>query len=123
MESTAPITQASLLDRQSKSIATLLQRFENIVALASVDDAPLPSTAVATYQIEVHTAALRQIRAAEDLCALTRAMKEMWLFGPLAPLGLGARERAVERGVESDVRAVAGVLEGLLRERGEEGLN
>ncbi|MCJ1392668.1 hypothetical protein MMC18_005538, partial [Xylographa bjoerkii] len=50
------------------------------------------------------------VRAAEDILALTRALKEAWLFGRLDTLGRGERVGAEEsaRGVLAGLRALAG---------------
>ncbi|MCJ1316735.1 hypothetical protein MMC15_002056 [Xylographa vitiligo] len=101
-------TSAALLDRANAPIAQLLRRFENIIALAPISTPSLTPTAVETYQMEVETAAL--VRAAEDILALTRALKEAWLFGRLDTLGTGAVLGAEEsaRGVVAGLRALAG---------------
>lgn len=50
---------------------------------------------------------------AEDILTLTRQMKELWLFGPLNTLG----ESRVHEKTEEDAKAVAEMLERLLKER------
>jgi Surfeit locus protein 5 subunit 22 of Mediator complex len=59
--------------------------------------------------MQVETAAL--IRAAEDLTALTRRLKELWLFGQLNTLG----PSAVDGRVEAKAREVAELMENVLR--------
>ncbi|CAK97148.1 hypothetical protein An12g04580 [Aspergillus niger] len=61
------------------------------------------STAVETYQLDVESTAL--VRAAEDILALTRTMKETWLFGKLDTLG--EDEADVKRREELEMNAEA----------------
>ncbi|GKZ82394.1 hypothetical protein AnigIFM56816_007206 [Aspergillus niger] len=110
--------------RINTNISQLLQRFENIMATATVSS-PHPlaiytnriitnpeiqtestshtSTAVETYQLDVESTAL--VRAAEDILALTRTMKETWLFGKLDTLG--EDEADVKRREELEMNAEA----------------
>lgn len=69
-------------------------------------------TANETYQMQVETAGL--IRAAEDLTALTRRLKELWLFGQLDTLGPSAAEGRAD----AKAREVAALTEGVLRSGG-----
>ncbi|KAJ5151199.1 uncharacterized protein N7482_010451 [Penicillium canariense] len=99
----APINETHM-NRINQDISQLLQRFENIMATATVNNPSHTATAVETYQLDVESTAL--IRAGEDILSLTRAMKEIWLFGKLDTLG--EDEHDVKRGkkLEEDVRAV-----------------
>ena len=56
-----------------------------------------------------------QVRTAEDILALTREMKAMWLFGALRKLGEGEEEDGM--GVDSE--AVAALIRGILSTKGE----
>lgn len=58
-----------------------------------------------------------QIRAAEDILALTRTMKETWLFGKLDTLGEDERDVQRREKLEKDVLAVQKAVEegGLLK--------
>lgn len=58
-----------------------------------------------------------QIRAAEDILALTRTMKETWLFGKLDTLGENDRDVQRREKLEKDVLAVQNAIEegGLLK--------
>ncbi|KAL8912395.1 MAG: hypothetical protein Q9171_002581 [Xanthocarpia ochracea] len=88
--------------RATTNISTLIRRFENIIEYKPGDR---NAAAVDAYKMEVETAAL--IRAAEDILSLTRAMKEMWLFGKLQTVGTNkVEERAEENamGVEEGLR-------------------
>jgi hypothetical protein len=71
---------------------TLMKRFESIAQLApmrkpfesnpsKIDEKDRTQAAAEAYQIETHASSM--IRAAEDLAALTRSLKEAWLFGQL----------------------------------------
>ncbi|KAJ5921162.1 hypothetical protein N7466_009488 [Penicillium verhagenii] len=105
-----PLTRAPSTDRINTDISQLLQRFENIMATATVDNPSYTSTAVETYQLDVESTAL--IRAAEDILALTRTMKETWLFGKLDTLGEDARDVQRREKLENDVLAVQKAVEG-----------
>ncbi|KAI5801636.1 surfeit locus protein 5 subunit 22 of mediator complex-domain-containing protein [Peziza echinospora] len=69
------------IERVNTNVAALNKRFESIVQLAPIDGKEKGVTASEVFQIEVHAAAM--IRATEDLLALTRSLKEAWLFGQL----------------------------------------
>ncbi|KAF8430017.1 surfeit locus protein 5 subunit 22 of mediator complex-domain-containing protein [Tirmania nivea] len=86
-----PVNQRTLLliDRVNYDILTLNKRFENIINLAPIDGKDKNITASEVFQIEVHATAM--IRAAEDLLALTRSLKEAWLFGQLGTTGNAER--------------------------------
>ncbi|KAL8925226.1 MAG: hypothetical protein Q9172_002331 [Xanthocarpia lactea] len=93
-------------ERATTNISTLIRRFENIIEYKPGDR---NAAAVDAYKMEVETAAL--IRAAEDILSLTRAMKEMWLFGKLQTVGTNeVEERAEENatGVEEGLRKLMG---------------
>lgn len=51
-----------------------------------------------------------QIRAAEDILALTRTMKETWLFGKLDTIGEDERDVKRREKLEEDVKAVKGAM-------------
>jgi hypothetical protein len=53
-----------------------------------------------------------QIRAAEDILALTRTMKEAWLFGQLDTLGENERDIERREKLEADVQAVKKAIDG-----------
>ncbi|KAJ5132014.1 hypothetical protein N7448_006172 [Penicillium atrosanguineum] len=109
------LTQSHYADRINADISQLLQRFENIMATATVDNPSYTATAVETYQLDVESTAL--IRAAEDILALTRTMKETWLFGKLDTLGEDDRDVQRREKLEKDVLAVQNAIEegGLLK--------
>ena len=52
-----------------------------------------------------------QIRAAEDILALTRTMKELWLFGKLDTLGEDERDVKRREDLERDAVAVKNAIE------------
>ncbi|KAJ5171883.1 hypothetical protein N7492_004476 [Penicillium capsulatum] len=96
-------------DRINADISQLLQRFENIMATATAENPSYASTAVETYQLDVESTAL--VRAAEDILALTRTMKETWLFGKLDTLGENERDVQRREELEKNVQAVQKVIE------------
>ncbi|KAJ5888668.1 surfeit locus protein 5 subunit 22 of mediator complex-domain-containing protein [Penicillium taxi] len=103
-------TAKALHYRINTDISQLLQRFENIMATATVENSSYTSTAVETYQLDVESSAL--IRAAEDLLSLTRIMKETWLFGKLDTLGEDERDVERREKLEKDLVAVEKSVEG-----------
>ncbi|KAJ6028051.1 hypothetical protein N7540_003627 [Penicillium herquei] len=102
-------TAKALHNRINTDISQLLQRFENIMATATVQNPSYTATAVETYQLDVESTAL--IRAAEDILALTRTMKETWLFGKLDTLGEDERDVERREKLEGDVVAVQKAIE------------
>ncbi|KAK2774002.1 hypothetical protein FQN53_003866 [Emmonsiellopsis sp. PD_33] len=102
-------TSRALHARINTNVTQLLQRFENIMATATVDNSSHTSTAIETYQLDVESTAL--IRAAEDILSLTRTMKETWLFGKLETLGEDERDVQRREGLERDAMAVKGAIE------------
>ncbi|KAG5304210.1 hypothetical protein I7I50_11230 [Histoplasma capsulatum G186AR] len=95
--------------RINTNIAQLLQRFENIMATATVENTSFTSTAIETYQLDVESTAL--IRAAEDILSLTRSMKEAWLFGKLDTLGENERDVQRREALERDALTVKNAIE------------
>ncbi|PTU18548.1 hypothetical protein P175DRAFT_0463178 [Aspergillus ochraceoroseus IBT 24754] len=108
-------TSKALHNRINTNISQLLQRFENIMATATVrfhsSDEPTShtTTAVETYQLDVESTAL--VRAAEDLLSLTRIMKETWLFGKLDTLGEDESEVTRREELERNAAAIQKVIE------------
>ncbi|RMJ22782.1 hypothetical protein PHISP_06339 [Aspergillus sp. HF37] len=111
-------TPKALHNRINADVSQLLQRFENIMATATVENKSHTSTAVGTYQVDVESSAL--IRAAEDLLSLSRTMKETWLFGKLDTLGEDERDVKRREQLEEDAVAVRDAVEerGLLKPQG-----
>ncbi|CAG8890001.1 unnamed protein product [Penicillium egyptiacum] len=108
-------TAKELLDRVDYDISQLLQRFENIIAIAAknFDGTSHVDAAVEAFQIDVESTALT--RSAEDLLALHRLMKELWLFGKLDTLGEDERDVQRREKLEEDVKAIQKALDrGLL---------
>ncbi|KAJ9243462.1 surfeit locus protein 5 subunit 22 of mediator complex-domain-containing protein [Paecilomyces variotii] len=108
-------TVKSLHNRINADISQLLQRFENIMATATVENTSYTATSVETYQLDVESTAL--IRAAEDILSLTRTMKETWLFGKLDTLEEDERDIKRREQLEKDALAVKQAVEegGLLK--------
>ncbi|RHZ43181.1 RNA polymerase II mediator complex head subunit MED22 [Aspergillus thermomutatus] len=94
----------ALHNRINANISQLLQRFENIMATATVENTSHTATAVETYQLDVESTAL--VRAAEDILSLTRTMKEAWLFGKLDTLGEDEADVKRREQLESDAAAI-----------------
>ncbi|KAI5848221.1 surfeit locus protein 5 subunit 22 of mediator complex-domain-containing protein [Tricharina praecox] len=99
----------ALQGRVNADTETLLKRFENIAMLAPVENKDKTIAAAEAYQIETHASSM--IRAAEDLVALTRQLKEAWLFGQL-----GGGFEGGTTGADAD----AVVVGEMLRRRGTE---
>ncbi|KAF8542645.1 surfeit locus protein 5 subunit 22 of mediator complex-domain-containing protein [Trichophaea hybrida] len=96
----------SLQTRVNNNMEILLKRFETIMQLSPVENKDKNIAAAEAYQIETHASSM--IRAAEDLVALTRSLKEAWLFGQLG--------RGFEGGVtetDEDARVVGELLRGM----------
>ncbi|WEW57818.1 hypothetical protein PRK78_003285 [Emydomyces testavorans] len=114
-------TSKSLQNRINADIAQLLQRFENIMAAATrqwqransngeqVNNSSHTASAIETYQLDVESTAL--VRAAEDILALTRTMKECWLIGKLNTIGEDERDVKRREELERDVEAVKKAIE------------
>ncbi|KAL4917180.1 surfeit locus protein 5 subunit 22 of mediator complex-domain-containing protein [Aspergillus aurantiobrunneus] len=102
-------TSKLLHARINNDISQLLQRFENIMATATVESTSHTTTAVETYQLDVESTAL--IRSAEDILSLTRAMKETWLFGKLDTLGEDEAETKRREELERDAAVIQKVIE------------
>ncbi|KAI5821012.1 surfeit locus protein 5 subunit 22 of mediator complex-domain-containing protein [Pyronema omphalodes] len=84
----------ALQARVNTNMSTLLTRFEAIAQLAPVGNKDRTISASETFQIETHASSM--IRAAEDLLALTRSMKEAWIFGQLGGGFEGGNPKADE---------------------------
>ncbi|KAL4764908.1 RNA polymerase II mediator complex head subunit MED22 [Aspergillus foveolatus] len=102
-------TSKNMHNRINTDISQLLQRFENIMATATVESTSHTTTAVETYQLDVESTAL--IRAAEDILSLTRTMKEAWLFGKLDTLGEDESETKRREKLEQDAAVVQKIIE------------
>ncbi|CUS14227.1 unnamed protein product [Tuber aestivum] len=122
--------RSGLQGRVNNNLDILLKRFESIIELASVYDKDRivkdrTATAVEAYQIECHASSMAsphflcyflplgltnssQIRAAEDLLALTRSLKEAWLFGQL-----GSELGVVDEATDQIAREVGEALQKL----------
>ncbi|KZZ95230.1 hypothetical protein AAP_01718 [Ascosphaera apis ARSEF 7405] len=98
-----------LHSRINTNVTQLLQRFENIMAAATVENTSHTSTAIETYQLDVESTAL--IRAAEDILVITRMMKEAWLFGKLETLKEDERDVQRREKLEEDIQAVKNAIE------------
>ncbi|KAF2456359.1 mediator complex, subunit Med22 [Lineolata rhizophorae] len=104
-------SKAALDARINKLTKGLVEKFENMIALAAIESTDSLSTAQVAFQLEVETAAL--VRIAEDVLALTRQMQEMWLFGKLKTVG----QSEAEKRTEENARVVTELLRKLTEER------
>ncbi|KAJ5552508.1 hypothetical protein N7494_001886 [Penicillium frequentans] len=102
------LTAKALHSRINTNVSQLLQRFENIMATATIQNPSHTATAVETYQLDVESTAL--IRSAEDILSLSRTMKEMWLFGKLDTIGEDERDVERREKLDKDVLAVEEAL-------------
>ncbi|KAM0693445.1 hypothetical protein Q7P36_006700 [Cladosporium allicinum] len=82
----------------------VLNRFEALTVLASVDKTDRNTSANTQFQMEVETAHL--IKATEDLQVLVRHLQEMWLFGPLNTIG----ESQVQQQTDENAKVVGDLL-------------
>jgi hypothetical protein len=64
-----------------------------------------------------------QIRTAEDILALTRELKEMWLFGALRKIGEGEEEGAMAEDSEKVLELVQKLLKDAREKGGTESIN
>ncbi|PUU72656.1 hypothetical protein B9Z19DRAFT_1008838, partial [Tuber borchii] len=74
--------------------------------LTQVDGKGRTVTAAEAYQIECHASSM--IRAAEDLLALTRSLKEAWMFGQL-----GGELGVVDEATDQNAKEVGEALQKL----------
>jgi hypothetical protein len=102
-------TSKALHNRINTNISQLLQRFENIMATAAVENPSYAATAIESYQLDVESTAL--IRAAEDILSLTRTMKESWLFGKLDTLGEDERDIECREKLERNALTIKKTIE------------
>lgn len=122
MADTAPSAKY-LQARISHLSLTLLQRFQALLDTAHdkaegedgpapASEAPsLPPEEVASKQLDIEVGSTALIRAAEDLMALTRGMKELWLFGGLNTVGENEGGEEQRRRLREDVVQVRRGLE------------
>ncbi|CAF9905343.1 MAG: hypothetical protein GOMPHAMPRED_003122 [Gomphillus americanus] len=123
----APLSSAALNETLHQQVEHLVRQFNTLITLASSGSSSsqpgspsegqsssqghvppsLPSAAVQTYRITAETQAL--ITSIESLTALTRRMKEAWVFGELETIG------ASKDGEERTEKTVREVVEGFLR--------
>ncbi|KAJ9136853.1 hypothetical protein NKR23_g9495 [Pleurostoma richardsiae] len=99
----------NLLDREGRVIADVLQRFRNLTMLATDRITNKASTGTAAYHsmaMDLETQGM--ITAIEDLLALTRQLRELWVVGPLRKPGEGERE--AEETIDSEVQRVTQML-------------
>ncbi|KAI8628734.1 hypothetical protein F5Y19DRAFT_112302 [Xylariaceae sp. FL1651] len=99
--------QNSIMDRHNQIIAQILTRFRNMV-LAATEKLPrtsiIPQASLNTMTMEQETAAL--IAEVENLLALNREIKTLWMRGPLRKPG-DAAEQAREKELDQQAAKVA----------------
>ena len=90
----------------SSSATTLVDRFTDILDIVSSGNKDKYVTAAETYQIDVHTSAmvwsqriefLFKVRAAEELLAVARKLKQLWILSE-------AKEESGERKSDAENR-------------------
>ncbi|KAJ8131876.1 hypothetical protein O1611_g1749 [Lasiodiplodia mahajangana] len=85
---TPPTNGSNLLDRHNKIMAAILTRFRNMVVAATEtlpDAAIIPQASLNAMTMENEASAL--IKEVENLLALTREIKQLWIVGPLRKPG------------------------------------
>ncbi|KAI0460529.1 hypothetical protein F5B21DRAFT_452203 [Xylaria acuta] len=99
--------QNTLLDRHEQIIAAILTRFRNMVDAAG---APLP-TAAAIPQASLNMMTMNNevsalIKEVENLLALNREIKQLWITGPLRKPG-DAEEKNLEKVIDERAAGVS----------------
>lgn len=104
-------------DTKDRLIAQLVSQHLGLLRLSSVQakgdrafDRP-ESVAVTGVSMAVEFEAF--YASVKELLALSRRLKEMWLFGPLVGEGGGGARGEAEERLGKDVRAVEGLVRGL----------
>ncbi|KAI0115894.1 hypothetical protein GGR51DRAFT_502506 [Nemania sp. FL0031] len=99
--------QNTLMDRHNKIMAAILTRFRNMVAAAAEplpDAAIIPQAALNAMTMESEASAL--IKEVENLLALTREIKQLWIVGPLRKPG-NADEKNREKELDEKAHIVS----------------
>ncbi|KAL1894257.1 hypothetical protein Sste5346_006043 [Sporothrix stenoceras] len=101
-----------LLDRESQLIADYTQHARDLVKAATSrisNRSTIGEAAANRLKIDAEVAGL--LRTAENLCTLTRRIRELWIVGALRASGAGDAE--AESKIRSDVAPLLAQLEGM----------
>ena len=102
------LRSAKLATQVSISANTLLDRFSDILEVASTNNKDKYITAAETYQIDVHASAI--VRAAEELVDVTQKLKQLWILSESKEEGRGLNGEIEQRlqvgDVAGDVRRI-----------------
>ncbi|KAI1172179.1 hypothetical protein F4777DRAFT_524974 [Nemania sp. FL0916] len=98
---------STILDRHNKTMASILTHFRNMVLAATE---PLPTSA-AIPQASLNTMTMNNevsamIKDVEDLLALTRELKQLWIAGPLRKPG-DADEKNLDKEIQNRITKIA----------------
>jgi len=110
-----PPSTTNLLDREGRIVADILERYRNVMLVATERISNRSNAGEAAYNsmhMDMETRGL--IKSTQDLLALTRQLRELWVVGPLRKPGEGERE--AEDAMDREARCVVELLNGL-RER------
>ncbi|KAI1187078.1 hypothetical protein F5B17DRAFT_401175 [Nemania serpens] len=106
--------QNNLMDRHNKIMAGILTRFRNMVGAVTdplPDAAAIPQASLTTMTMNNETAAL--IKEIENLLALTRDIKKLWIAGPLRKPG-DADEQTREKELDKQAQEVSNIYNKLM---------
>ncbi|KAI1108060.1 hypothetical protein F5Y14DRAFT_131278 [Nemania sp. NC0429] len=110
-----PANEPDLLDRHNKIMAAILTRFRNMV-LAATEPLPtaaaIPQASLNNMTMANETTAL--IKEIENLLALSREIKKLWIAGPLRKPG-DADEKTRERELDAQAAQVSGLYDDLVK--------
>lgn len=101
-----------LLDRESQLIAQYMQHASALVMAATArvsNRSTIGEAAANRLRIDAEVAGL--LRTAENMCTLTRRIRELWIVGALRASGAGDAE--AESKIRSDVAPLLAQLEGM----------
>ncbi|KAI0400368.1 hypothetical protein F4802DRAFT_585274 [Xylaria palmicola] len=107
--------QNTLMDRHNKIMAAILTRFRNMV-LAATEPLPtaaaIPQASLNAMTMNNETSAL--IKEIENLLALTREIKQLWIAGPLRKPG-DTDEKQRERQLDEQAANVSALYDTVVR--------
>ncbi|CAN8096794.1 unnamed protein product [Discula destructiva] len=98
----------SLMFREGETIAEILQAYHALVLIATdriTNKASIGHAAHNSMAMQLETQ--RLIKGVENLLALTRRIRELWVVGPLRELEGG---RELEQAIATEVQSVTGTI-------------
>ncbi|PSR83194.1 hypothetical protein BD289DRAFT_289596 [Coniella lustricola] len=102
-------SSTSLLFREGETIAEILQAYQKLVAIATDRITNKVSVGQAAHNdMAMKLETQRLIKGVENLLALTRRIRELWIVGPIRRPDDGGRQ--LEETIEADVRSVTEIL-------------